>query len=101
MWSAVLSSPLALALLAALPGHAARILVPAALVAGLCLLGAFLVSGGGQTAEPTALASARAPTATGRAVLDVRRRWQIAFALLAVAAIVVGLGWLASVAVGP
>ena len=96
MWGTVLSSPLALLVLAALPGRPAHVLGPAAVAAALCVLAAFLVSGGGETAARTPLASGRA-AASGPVRLDARQRWRVAFALLVVAAIVVVLGWLASV----
>jgi 4-hydroxybenzoate polyprenyltransferase len=96
MWGTVLSSPLALLVLAALPGRRAHVLGPAVVAAALCVLAAFLVSSGGETAARTPVASGRA-AASGWVTLDARRRWRVAFALLVVAAIVVGLGWLASV----
>jgi 4-hydroxybenzoate polyprenyltransferase len=97
MWGTMLSSPLALVVLAALPGRPANVLGPAGVAAALCVLGAFLVSSGGETAVRTPLASTSAAAASGRVMLDARQRWRVAFALLVVAAIVVGLGWLASV----
>jgi 4-hydroxybenzoate polyprenyltransferase len=80
LWAAFLGTPLVLVGLALVPGHAAGVLLGAAGLAGTLALAALVVSRG---SEPLASAGAR-------------RRWQRAFVLLVGAAIVVGVGWLAS-----
>lgn len=97
MWSAFASAPLLLVILATVPGHAPGVLLAAAVGTSGLVLGAWLL--GRDAAAP------RWADRTGRAGAHesqpgAPRHWRAAFAQLAGAAIVVGLGWLASLTGG-
>jgi 4-hydroxybenzoate polyprenyltransferase len=85
MWLAFLATPALLLGLAALPGHATQILVGAACLTLALVLAARVVS----RARPLAERDAASPAT-----------WRVAFALLACAAVVAGVGWLLALAAG-
>jgi 4-hydroxybenzoate polyprenyltransferase len=91
MWVCFGATPLVLVALALLPGRTPGALLAAAGVGGALILAALTLSRGGTL-----------PRASGAAAWGdtAGRGWQAAFALLATAAVVLGLGWLASMAFG-